>query len=207
MGTFLLIWGIGPILSFKIFYQADAAVVAPIAEVALEDNPKLSPEQQRLANGWLPENTSESSAKSQISVYKLSIPKLRIKNALVHIGGNDLTKSLLHWGDSAIPGKIGNGVIFGHSVLPQFYNPKNYISIFSLLPTLEKGDEILVSFDGIDYRYEVDSRKVVKPDDISGLNQDRDDSYLTLVTCVPPGTYLERLWLTAKLVDVTKKSV
>jgi sortase A len=40
------------------------------------------------------------------------------------------------------PGEYGNIVIFGHSTLPQLYNPKDYKTIFTYLPSLEKKDHI-----------------------------------------------------------------
>ena len=75
---------------------------------------------------------------SKVSFYTISIPKLKIENATVAIGGEDLAKSLIQYPGTALPGKAGNAVIFGHSILPIFYNPKNYIAIFSTLPTLKK---------------------------------------------------------------------
>jgi len=39
-------------------------------------------------------------------------------------------------------------------------------------------------------------------DKISVLEQKYDASYLTLVTCVPPGTYWKRLVVKAKLVQL-----
>ena len=40
---------------------------------------------------------------------------------------------------------------------------------------------------------------VVSPDQVSVLEQRTDVAYLTLVTCVPPGTDWERLVVRAKL--------
>jgi sortase A len=40
---------------------------------------------------------------------------------------------------------------------------------------------------------------VVDPNDFGVLDQDKDGSYLTLITCTPPGTYLKRLVVKAKL--------
>ncbi|AKM79750.1 MAG: Sortase family protein [Candidatus Beckwithbacteria bacterium GW2011_GWB1_47_15] len=137
---------------------------------------------------------------SNITDYTISIPKLRIKDALVTIGGRDLDKSLIHYGGTANPGEVGNPVIFGHSILPQFYDPENYISIFSLLPTLRPGDEIMVKFDGIIYTYQVTDYYEVSPDEIDILEQRFDKKELTLVTCVPPGTYLRRGIIKAQLV-------
>lgn len=119
--------------------------------------------------------------------YTLSIPVLKIKNASVVYGGQDLKNNLIHFPGTALPGKIGNSVIFGHSVLPIFYNPKDYKTIFSKLPTLNKGDLIEINFDGIYFRYTVENLFEVYPEDIQILEQEASDSFLTLVTCVPPG--------------------
>lgn len=119
--------------------------------------------------------------------YLLSIPKLKIDKATVVIGGEDLKKSLIHYPGTALPGKIGNAVIFGHSVLPIFYNPKDYKTIFSKLPNLKEGDLIEISFDGVYFKFTVENMFEVYPDDIEVLEQETSDSFLTLVTCVPPG--------------------
>lgn len=131
--------------------------------------------------------------------YTLTIPKLRIKDAVVAIGGDDLSASLIHYGGTANPGEVGNTVIFGHSVLPQFYNPRSYRSIFSLIPTLDSGDEVIIKFDGIIYQYIVNDYYEVTPDEIDILEQRYDRKELTLVTCTPPGTYWRRGIIKAKL--------
>ncbi|MEK7521285.1 MAG: sortase [Patescibacteria group bacterium] len=136
----------------------------------------------------------------QIKHYKLSIPKLKIKDAVVEVGGEDLTKSLIHFGGTALPGKPGNAVIFGHSTILQLYNPNNYMTIFSYLPTLKKGEDLFVEYDGITYTFKVEEMFEVKPDALQILEQKDDNSYITLVTCVPPGTYLRRLIVRAKIV-------
>jgi sortase A len=133
--------------------------------------------------------------------YTLSIPKLRIVDALVTIGTDDLDKSLIQYGGTANPGEAGSPVIFGHSILPQFYSPKSYRSIFSLLPTLKSGDEIIVNFDGITYKYVVYDYYEVLPDEVDILEQHYNRKDLTLVTCVPPGTYWRRGIVKARLVE------
>ena len=129
----------------------------------------------------------EDFSTSKVEFYTVTIPKLKIDSASVAIGGEDLSKNLIQYPGTALPGKRGNAVIFGHSVLPIFYNPKNYISIFSLLPTLRQGDMIYISYDGVSYTYRIESMFEVMPTDIQVLDQDSTDSFLTLVTCVPPG--------------------
>ncbi len=158
------------------------------------------------ASTWFPGAAGEGDfISTQVKYFTISVPKLRIDNATVAIGGRDLNKSLVQYPGTALPGKRGNSVIFGHSVLPIFYNPKNYISIFSLLPTLQKGDEIDVNYDGVSYVYRVEEMFEVYPTDIQVLDQDYSDSFLTLVTCVPPGdpTNPKRLIVRARVVPPT----
>lgn len=150
---------------------------------------------------WFPTAPKLPGRESKITHYNISIPKLRIEGAVVQVNGSDLAKSLIHYPGTSLPGQYGNAVIFGHSVLPQFYNPRNYNTIFSTLPTLKTGDEILVDFDGIMYRYQTIQLTEVMPGDVSVLEQRYDAEYLSLVTCVPPGTYLRRLVVRTKLIN------
>lgn len=201
LGVTLLFWVIWPILSFQVFYtKSSGYYVTPLSDDFIADaRAEATQTDFTKASNWFPGKATQKTI-TTVDSYLLSIPKLRIVNALVKIGSDDLSQNLIHYGGTALPGKYGNAVIFGHSVLPTFYNPADYLTIFSLLPTLKEKDDIFVRFDGIDYRYKVVSQRVTSPSDVSGLEQRYDDSYITLVTCVPPGTYFQRLWLTAKLV-------
>ena len=138
---------------------------------------------------------------SKITHYTLTISKLGINKAVVMIGSGDLSKSLVQYPGTALPGQKGNTVIYGHSVLPQFFNSKNYKTIFSTLPTLKEGDDLLLDFDGITYKYKVIKLFEVTPKDTSVLEQHFDGEYLSLITCAPPGTYLRRLIVRARLVE------
>lgn len=140
------------------------------------------------ASNWFPGGAKkEDFSNSKVDFYNITIPKLKINSMVVAIGGEDLSKSLIQYPGTALPGKRGNSVIFGHSILPIFYDPKNYISIFSLLPMLKKGDLIYINYDGVSYTYRIEIMFEVMPTDIQVLDQDSTDSFLTLVTCVPPG--------------------
>ncbi len=151
------------------------------------------------AQNWFPKADAGPVDGNTVRYYTLSVPKLRIEDATVEFGGTNLKKNLIGWATSSLPGNLGNNIIFGHSALPQFYSPKNYSTIFSLLPTLEKGDEILINYDGVSYKYEIFDMQTVDPEDYSVLEQRYDDSYVTLITCVPPGTYWKRLVVRARL--------
>lgn len=186
-----------PILVYEIKSQNFSPQLISPVEVLGEQVAVVDYSQPR---SWFPTAPELPLKSSKITHYTISIPKLKIKEAVVEIGGNDLMKSLIQYPGTAFPGQYGNAVIFGHSVLPQFFNPKDYKTIFSTLPTLEEKDEILVNFDGIEYRYQVIKMVEVSPEDVSVLEQQYDREYLSLITCVPPGTYLKRLIVRAKLV-------
>ena len=201
-GAVILFSVIFPIISYQGAPQDKyAELLSPVVEtkntIRLEDVDYTKPD-----NWFVGAPKNLTAEPSEIDYYTLSIPKLGIENATVKIAGEDLSKSLIQYPGTAPPGKIGNTVVFGHSILPQFYDPKNYLAIFSTLPTLNKGDEIEISYDGVFYRYRVEEMFEVKPTQVEVLEQDKDDSWLTLITCVPPGHPLKprRLIVRARVV-------
>ena len=72
------------------------------------------------------------------------------------------------------------------------------------MPSIKIGDTFTILYDGITYAYTVSDLVVVDPTDLSVLEQKFDDSYVTLVTCVPPGTYWKRLNVRASQESVRK---
>ncbi len=156
-------------------------------------------------NSWFvgvkPKASGQTLGESGLKVYNLSIPKLKIDQAIVEVGSNDLKKSLIGWPTSPLPGRFGNNIIFGHSELPQFATPTNYSGIFTHLMDLTIGDEILVDYDGIRYKYEVIDKAIVEPTNLSVLEQRFDSAYITLITCTPPGTVWKRGIIKGKLAE------
>ena len=206
-GTSILFWVLYPILAFEFFYSPKfVKLLRPVPNEMIRQS--LENEFSQVlgttttdytkASVWFPKAINIKLAATS-STYNLSIPKLRIINAIVSVGSEDLSKSLIHF-TGPQPGNYGNPVIFGHSTIPWLYNPQDYKTIFSKLPDLERGDEITINADNITYRYQVVDMRVTTPDDISVLEQNYDSAYITLVTCVPPGTYLKRLIVKGKLV-------
>lgn len=197
-GGGILFWVLWPILSFALISNNSFShIITPISDIGSVAY-AASPSDTLNANIWYP-TVPQKRVASQVNTYTLSIPKLKIHDALATISGDDLKSSLVHYGGTGLPGQYGTAVVFGHSALPQFYQPTNYKTIFSLLPTLKVGDEIFVTYDGVTYTYTVFEMIVLEPTDLSTLEQRFDDSYLTLVTCVPPGTLWKRLNVMAKL--------
>lgn len=208
-GLTILIFVLYPIVTFELFFTPQySGLVSPVPS-DLFRNTLTNALPQALGAGagdytrasvWFPKS-STLKIDYTTSFYSLDIPKLGIDKAKVVVGGEDLSKSLIHY-TGVLPGNYGNSVIFGHSTIIWFYNPRDYKSIFSKLPTLKYGDEIITTVDKITYKYSVFEMKVVQPDNLSVLEQRTDDSYITLVTCVPPGTYLRRLIVRGKLVKI-----
>jgi len=200
-----------------IYYQIALAPRLVIGEltpsVAGDKTDSIEPEREKSEPAFFPEmiNTTldytdsttwfptPQTTKTPSLGYQLSIPSLGIENASVEDTHTDLKRSLIHYPGTASPGDLGNTVIFGHSVLPQFFNPESYITIFSTLHTLSKGDEIKVYSDGAEFTYTITDMYEVMPDNLTPLAQSYSARNLTLITCTPPGTYLRRLIVKAEL--------
>lgn len=184
-GIVILLVAILPIVSYVLLSRQNfPSLISPLAK---DEEEKKDVDYTRASNWFVGGAEGVAFEKTEVKFYTLSIPALEIESASVAIGGEDLSKSLIHYPGTALPGKTGNSVIFGHSVLPIFFDPDNYLSIFSTLSTLKKGDEIIVDYDSIRYKYVVNTLFEVTPNDIQIMEQNSSDSYLTLVTCTPPG--------------------
>lgn len=200
-GVLLTLYVILPILEYEIFSSPKLAkreFISPIAQNKVQGAQTQNTDLTRASN-WFVGAPDLPDDEQKIQYYQVSIPKLKIKDAQVQIAGDDLAKSLIHYKGTGIPGRPGNATIFGHSTLPQLYNPKNYLSIFTFLSDLKMGDKVFVDYDGIKYTYRVVEMFEVKPQEVYILEQGQKSPYITLVTCVPPGTYLKRLVVRAKL--------
>ncbi len=201
-GVVMIFTSLYPILS----YEWEASQKYPILISPLVDSDtggfKFSEKDYTKAQNWFDNIKEDDFDESGFGYFTISIPKLEIEAATVVIGGDDLSDHLIQFPQTALPGEVGNSVIFGHSILPQYYDPENYLSIFSTLPTLDKDDEIIIDYGGIIYKYKVREMFEVRPSDIQILEQSRSASFITLVTCTPPGHPLKpkRLIVRAELV-------
>lgn len=156
------------------------------------------------AQNWFPDaGLKKTLQNNKNPFYTLSIPKLGIQNATVSTIDYDLNSHLVNYPDTGIPPDNGNAVIFGHSTLPQWFNPKDYKAIFATVHTLTAGDEIFTLVNGVTYKYKIFAITVVDPNDTSVFSQTYDTSYITLITCTPPGTVWKRLVIRARLVPPT----
>lgn len=114
-----------------------------------------------------------------------------------------MEKGVAHFsipGASSHPGEIGNTVLSGHSS-NDLFDPGDYKFIFAQLDKLTTGDTIYANYNGVRYTYVVTRTEVVKPTEVSKLVYPTDKPTLTLITCTPLGTALNRLLVTAEQVS------
>lgn len=124
-------------------------------------------------------------------------------NALEKDMQEALKDGVIHYPGTSLPGQHGNIVITGHSsYFP--WDPGRFKDVFALLHQLKIGDKIVIYYNQEKYIYEVTEKKVVKPTEINILKQTPDDK-LTLITCTPVGTNLNRLIVTAMPVTTEMK--
>lgn len=152
------------------------------------------------ASNWYP-NFQRTQTQSKMKYY-LSIPKIKVYNLTVSNYDADLSKTLVQYNTDVLPPNKGNNIIFGHSTLPQLFDSTNYKTVFANLYLIEPGDVIEVNIQKVLYVYKVQSVTVVDADDTSVLTQNFGDSYITLITCTPPGTIWKRLVVRAKLENI-----
>jgi sortase A len=134
------------------------------------------------------------------TIPKVVIPKINVEIPVVydepsideHAVQNALERGVVHYATTPNPGEKGNAVIFGHSS-NNILNKGKYKFAFVLLNRLEVGDTFYLNKDGIRYGYRIYERKIVKPTEVGVLGNTDKIGTVTLVTCDPPGTSLNRL--------------
>lgn len=113
----------------------------------------------------------------------------------------ELRGGVVRYPGTARPGEKGNAFIFGHSSNYPWVK-SDYNDVFALLDTLVEGDEIIVYYHQKKFVYRVSDRAVVKPGDVSVLQaRDPEKKEISLMTCWPIGTTLERLIIFGELVE------
>ena len=212
LGLCVIIFFTFPILSWTVFNEpafANQDMETPIPKMTVLSTDTLKSLFSASANSisgvdltdatnWYPA-LGDTGPKTKIPSYTMTIEKLKIKDANVTTIDNDLKKHLVNFGGTAVPPDKGTAVVFGHSTLPQLFNPKDYKTIFATAHLLKKDDVINVSVNGVTYNYRIYNIFITSPDDMSVLTQQFDDSYLTVITCTPPGTIWKRLIVQARL--------
>jgi len=111
-----------------------------------------------------------------------------------------LKKGVAHAAGTSLPGQEGNIYLFAHSSI-EFWKLGPYATVFNQIRRLENKDTIYLVYEGRIYKYQVFSKKIVTGFDTKPLLATyAGKSVLTLQTCDPPGTILNRLIVRAVLV-------
>lgn len=117
----------------------------------------------------------------------------------------ELENGVIRYPGSALPGEKGNSFIFGHSSNFPWLEGE-YNDVFALLDKVVFDDEVVVYYGQEKHTYKIRTKDVIRPGDVSVLksNEKSDRSQITLMTCWPIGTTLNRLVLTWDLINIEK---
>lgn len=111
-----------------------------------------------------------------------------------------LERGVVRLGNSANPGTKGSVVIGGHSS-NNVFNSGKYKYVFVNLKRLDVGDIFYLNYEGKRYTYKVTvAKKIITPKETSVLAQTEIPT-VTLFTCDPPGTNVNRLIVQAEQID------
>lgn len=125
---------------------------------------------------------------------RLVIPAMHLDQPIV---GGSTERALMQgpWRrpHTSTPDKGGNTVIAGHRFT--YDNPRGS---FYFLDRLQTGDELAVFWQGVRYRYRVDTVRVVGPSD-TAVEDPQGQDRLTLYTCTPLWSPKQRLVVVAHL--------
>lgn len=119
----------------------------------------------------------------------IEIPKIRIRLAIYH--GTDetvLEEGCGHVEGTSIPvgGKGTHSILAAHRGLPS-------AKLFTDIDELTEGDIFVIYVANRTLAYRVDNIKVVKPDELDAIQNNRFDDRVTLLTCTPYGVNSHRL--------------
>ncbi len=199
LGIFLLIQVVMPALSFKL-WEITSENKQALLDPKVESENVLGVSVENIDGFPAIVSNRVRTEAPPYSEFNLIIPKIGLDWAKVKVDSKNFEENLAHLSGSALPGERGNVFITGHSSLTQFYKLGNYKAVFSKLPELEVGDNIILDVSGTQYKYVVEGLKTFDPKDISVVNPpDQKGRYLSLMTCVPPGFKTKRLIVLAKL--------
>lgn len=136
---------------------------------------------------------------------RLSIPRLNLQVPLIWSTDpsqfdKDLSKGVVHYPGTAMPGEIGTIYVSGHSS-DYIWKRNQFAQIFAKLNVLEAGDDVFVDVYDINgnthtFRYQVSVKNVYAPNDQAQF-VDNTANKLNLSTCWPIGTTKDRLVVTA----------
>lgn len=131
----------------------------------------------------------------------ITIDKIKVELPIYHGTSSEvLNSSVGHLEGTSLPvGGIGtHSVLSAHRGLPSS-------KLFTDLDKLEVGDTFKITVLDKVLVYKVDKISIVKPTDVSNLKIDKNNDYVTLLTCTPYGINTHRLLVRGVRVDDEEK--
>ena len=119
----------------------------------------------------------------------LTIDKIKVELPIYHtVSETVLNSSVGHLEGTSLPigGEGTHSVLSAHRGLPS-------AKLFTELDKLEIGDIFKITILDETHVYKVDKISIVKPNDRNELKIDKDNDYITLLTCTPYGINTHRL--------------
>ncbi len=210
-GLIAFIFILGPLVQAEVGYRVDRTfgVKRTIASVKISSNsPNPSPSDVGGADNFaaikaqeneiVPVSTDFGIVIEKINANAKVIPNVNPGNEKEYVSA--LTKGVAQALGSTPPGEKGNLYLFSHSTDAP-WNIVRFNAIFYLLKELEQGDRVIIFYQNKRYDYIVYDKVIASPADVSYLTNKYDSPVLTLQTCDPPGTLLNRLIVRARLVN------
>lgn len=212
-GIFSIIFMLGPLIHAELNYRAEKVmgVKRTIANITTskatptEDSNTQQPEGEGSfanlkpgENEIVPVSTEFGIVIEKINANARIIPGVSAANEKDYVSA--LTKGVAEALGSTPPGQPGNLYLFSHSTDAP-WNIVRFNAIFYLLKELAAGDRVIIFYQNKRYDYIVFDKTIASPHDVSYLTNSYDTPVLTLQTCDPPGTLLNRLIIRAKLVS------
>jgi sortase A len=125
------------------------------------------------------------------AIAQLRIPKIGLRATVVEgVGLDQLKRGPGHYQETPLPGQKGNAAIAGHRT--------TYGAPFHNVDKLANGDQIIVKTLQGEFVYEVDSIKIVRPDEVDVL-ADKGDNRITLTACHPKYSARQRIIISGVL--------
>ena len=131
---------------------------------------------------------------SEDKIGVIEIPNLGVQHLIVEgTGKEEIKKNVGHFEDTAMPGEYGNFAVAGHR--NNLYN-----EVFKGLADVEIGTQIIIKALHGEFRYQIYSKEVIEPENISVLDQDFSKKEMTMITCTKDGK--KRVCVKAKLIEL-----
>ena len=195
----LFVGAFGPVVFANLSYYVTKAFGSGWKLDTSTNSPSSSVQNVKTVIEQKPLSIKPANLESSIVIEKIGVSAPIVIN--VSVQNQDAYKEALRYGvahakGSALPGQTGNTFLFAHSSI-NFWELGKYATVFNLIGKLEAGDIIVLFYKGERFDYEVIDKRVVQGFNTLPLVRQTTYPILTMQTCDPPGTTLNRLIVTA----------